>query len=98
MHSHQKLAIASHTHMLLPVRQNLPKTREQLNPGPLGKRCGDMTKLDQRIQKSPGLRHNTNKRQQLLQYCFSGVLCVCGFRISVPHFYYSGEWLNFIQL
>lgn len=95
MYSHQKLAIASHTHMLLPVRQNLPKTREQLNPGPLSKRCGDMTKLDQRIQKSPGLRHNTNNWQQLRQY---GVLCVSGFRISVPQLYYSGEWLNFIQL
>lgn len=55
MHLHQRLACASHTYMLLPVRQNLPKAREQLNPGSLSKRCGDMTKLDQRIQKSPRL-------------------------------------------
>lgn len=60
MDLHHRLVCASHTHMLLPVGQNLPKAREQLNPGSLSKRCGDMTKLDQRIQKSPRLRRNTN--------------------------------------
>lgn len=61
-----QLACASHTHMLLPVRQNLPEAWEQLNPGSLSKRCGDMTKLDQRIQESPRLTHNTKQCQLLI--------------------------------
>lgn len=52
----------SYTHMLLPVREDLPETREELNPGPLSQRRGDMTKLDQSVQKSPRL---TQKHREM---------------------------------
>lgn len=47
--------IVYYTHMLLSVRENLPEAREELNPSPLSQRCGDVTELDQGIQKCPRL-------------------------------------------
>lgn len=41
--------------MLLPVRENLPKTRKELHPGSLRQGSGDVTQLDESIQQRPGL-------------------------------------------
>lgn len=41
--------------MLLPVREDLPEAREELNPGPLSQRRGDVTQLDQSVQQRPRL-------------------------------------------
>lgn len=54
-----------YTHMLLPVREDLPEAREELNPGPLSQRRGDVTKLNQSVQKGPRLTQNRNKWQLL---------------------------------
>ena len=48
--------------MLLPVREDLPEAREQLNPGPLSQRRGDVTELDQSVQK--GARLNAEKERE----------------------------------
>ena len=57
----------SNTYMLLPVREDLPEAREELNPGPLGQRRGDVTKLDQSVQKSPRLTQSRERWQPLTQ-------------------------------
>lgn len=44
-----------YTHVLLAVREDLPEAREELNPGPLSQRRGDVTKLNQSVQKGPRL-------------------------------------------
>lgn len=48
----------NYTHMLLPVRKDLPETREELNPCPFSQRCGDVTELHQSVQKCPRLTRN----------------------------------------
>lgn len=47
--------------MLLPVGENLPEAREELNPGPLGQRRGDVTELNQGIEKCPRLTESREK-------------------------------------
>jgi len=47
--------------MLLPVGEDLPEPREELDPGPLSQRRGDVTQLDQSVQESPRLNPEQRK-------------------------------------
>lgn len=47
--------------MLLPVGENLPEAREELNPGPFSQRRRDVTKLNQSVQQRPRLRRAQTK-------------------------------------
>ena len=42
--------------MLLPVGEDLPEAREELNPGLLSQRGGDVAELHQSVQQSPRLK------------------------------------------
>ena len=82
----------SYTHMLLPIRKDLPEAREELNPGPLSQRCGDVTKLDQSVQKGPRLKpHRKNYSCWL-----SNLSCPPEARVRL--IYHSTRWLNSVWL
>lgn len=53
--------VAGGTYMLLPVGQNLPEAREELNPGPFSQRRRNVAKLNQSVQQRPRLRQAQTK-------------------------------------